>query len=134
MLKIQRLNLDNSWLLEIGESKILIDPWLHGEEVDYFPWFNKQWHRTPPIGYEELPEFDFVLITQKYPDHYHKETLKKINPKNLVVPKSIVKSCQNLLPESKIIPFNSGVQSAFDSKVNIHFFQRKEKLTQFMML
>lgn len=128
MMKIQRLNLDNSWWIQLGETKILVDPWLHGEEVDYFPWFNTQWHRTTPISYEELPEFDFVLITQKYPDHYHKETLKKINPKKLIVPKSIAKSCQKLLPESEVVPFNSGVSKAFDSEVNIYFLSTKRKI------
>lgn len=128
MMKIQRLNLDNSWWIQLGQTKILVDPWLHGKEVDYFPWFNTQWHRTHPIDYNSLPEFDFILITQKYPDHYHKETLKKINPKKLIVPKSIAKSCQKLLPESEIVPFNNGVESAFGSDANIHFLSTKRKI------
>ena len=80
MISIQRLNMDNSFFVEINGWKLLIDPWLEGTEVDFFPWFNTQWHRTPPLPYEELPAYDTVLITQKYPDHYHEKTLKKLNP------------------------------------------------------
>ena len=50
-MKIQRLNMDNTWLLEMEGLRILVDPWLEGEEIDYFSWFNTQWHRTKPISY-----------------------------------------------------------------------------------
>ena len=56
--------MDNSWCLGLGGKRFLIDPWLEGVEVDYFSWFNTQWHRTPPLSYSELPAFDAVLITQ----------------------------------------------------------------------
>ena len=39
---LQRLNMDNSWFLDLGGCRLLIDPWLEGQEVDYFPWFNTQ--------------------------------------------------------------------------------------------
>jgi hypothetical protein len=37
---LQRLNMDNSWYLELSRLRLLIDPWLEGTEVDFFPWFN----------------------------------------------------------------------------------------------
>jgi L-ascorbate metabolism protein UlaG (beta-lactamase superfamily) len=100
---IQRLNMDNSWFIEINGLKLIVDPWLEGTEVDFFPWFNTQWHRTKPLDYADLPAYDAVLITQKYPDHYHKSTLKKLNPSLLIVPSSIEKSVRRLLPDSKIV-------------------------------
>jgi L-ascorbate metabolism protein UlaG (beta-lactamase superfamily) len=48
-MNIQRLNMDNSWRLEFGGKSVLIDPWLMGVEVDYFSWFNTQWHKTAPV-------------------------------------------------------------------------------------
>ena len=62
MIQVQRLNMDNSLFLEISGWKVLIDPWLEGTEVDFFGWFNTQWHRTPPLPYEQIPAFDTVLI------------------------------------------------------------------------
>lgn len=95
--------MDNSWLLTMDKCRLLIDPWLMGIEVDYFPWFNTQWHKTPPISIEEISDYDAVLITQKYPDHFHLETLKKLRPKKIIAPKSIEKKLRANLPESDII-------------------------------
>ncbi len=89
MASIQRLNMDNSWMLTIGGKRILIDPWLVGEEIDFFSWFNTQWHKTKPIELDKIGNFDCVLITQKYPDHFHLETLKLLKPAHLLVPESI---------------------------------------------
>ncbi len=96
MIYFQRLNMDNSFFIEMSGWKILIDPWLEGTEVDYFEWFNMQWHRTPPLPYSDIPDFDTVLITQKYPDHFHIKTLKKLAPKHIIGPKSLenkLKTC-----------------------------------------
>ncbi|MDN3204307.1 MBL fold metallo-hydrolase [Algoriphagus sediminis] len=103
MIKIQRLNLDNSWFLQINELRLLIDPWLEGTEVDFFSWFNTQWHRTKPLSFQDVPEFDAVLITQKYPDHFHKETLKKLQPQKVIAPSSIQKALKKILPEAEIV-------------------------------
>lgn len=101
-MTIQRLNMDNSWFIEINGLKLLVDPWLAGEEVDYFRWFNTQWHRTPPIALSLLPEYHAVLVTQIYPDHYHKQTLLQLNPSRIVAPKSIQKSLKQLLPNAEV--------------------------------
>ncbi len=91
--------MDTSLFLEIGGFKVLIDPWLEGAEVDFFSWFNTQWHRTAPMPFEELPDFDAVLITQKYPDHFHLETLKKLAPSRIIAPKSLEKKIRKNIPE-----------------------------------
>jgi L-ascorbate metabolism protein UlaG (beta-lactamase superfamily) len=119
---IQRLNMDNSWLIGLDGLTILVDPWLEGTEIDFFPWFNTQWHRTKPLDYSDLPKFDAVLITQKYPDHYHKVTLKKLNPSLVIVPSSIEKNIKKLLPEAEIISL--GKKSDFFQRngVKINFF------------
>ncbi len=103
MIKIQRLNLDNSWFLQINELRLLIDPWLEGTEVDFFSWFNTQWHRTKPLAFEDVPEFNTVLITQKYPDHFHKLTLQKLQPKKIIAPASIQKALKKILPEAEVV-------------------------------
>ncbi len=128
MIEIQRLNMDNSWFININGTRILIDPWLLGAEVDFFPWFNKQWHRTPPIDLEQVPTFDWVLITQKYPDHFHPETLNQLPIKRMVVPKSIEKKAKKVLPQVEIINFNNGLPMLFGSSVNLHFLPSKRRI------
>ena len=97
---LQRLNMDNTWFLDFGGVRILVDPWLKGAEVDYFSWFNKQWHRTSPVSIEDVPPYDLVLITQKYPDHFHPETLSLLSPERLLVPQSIEEKVRKVCPKA----------------------------------
>jgi len=101
-MHLQRLNMDNSWHLALQDVRILIDPWLEGTEVDFFPWFNTQWHRTPPVDYAEVPPYDLVLITQKYPDHFHRQTLARLKPRRLLVPASVAAEVRRILPDAEV--------------------------------
>lgn len=127
-MTIQRLNMDNSWRLEFAGKSILIDPWLKGEEVDYFSWFNTQWHRTKPISPSEVIDFDLVIITQKYPDHFHPETLLDLQPENLLVPKSIEKKVRKLLPNATVLNFNDSPTNIFNSYINVHFLPTSRRI------
>ncbi|MDJ1169667.1 MBL fold metallo-hydrolase [Roseofilum sp. BLCC_M154] len=72
----------NSWLLELGGQKILIDPWLFGPLVfGNLPWLFKGYRpqdRTLPEG------VDLIILSQGLEDHAHPQTLKQLN-KNLPV-------------------------------------------------
>lgn len=127
-MRIQRLNMDNTWFLEFDGLKLLIDPWLEGTEIDFFPWFNTQWHRTKPMDYTDLPAFDAVLITQKYPDHYHKQTLLKIKPALVIVPKSIEQSIRKLLPASKVFVLDKKQPIFEKNGVKISFYPTSRKI------
>ena len=67
----------NGWLIELDKTRILIDPWLHGDLT--FPpgdWLIKG-ELTKEI---DIPgEIDFLLLTQGQPDHAHPPTLEKID-------------------------------------------------------
>jgi L-ascorbate metabolism protein UlaG (beta-lactamase superfamily) len=128
MLTLQRLNLDNSWYLEIGNLRLLIDPWLEGAEIDYFPWFNTQWHRTKPIKYHDLPSYDAVLITQKYPDHFHKITLARLQPKKVICPRSVKKRLEKLLPHAEVIGMGKKCRFIESEGVTIHFLPTPRKI------
>jgi hypothetical protein len=80
--------MDNSWMISIDGLRLLIDPWLVGPEIDYFSWFNTQYHRTAPVPIPEIGLFDWAVITQSYPDHCHQETLEIIHPSNIFCPAS----------------------------------------------
>ena len=101
-MRLQRLNMDNSWALNVGGVEVLVDPWLEGVEVDYFGWFNTQWHRTAPLAYDALPAYDHVLSTQKYADHFHAVTLERLNPASVIAPKSLGTKLSRLLPKATL--------------------------------
>lgn len=128
MIQVQRMNMDNSLFLEISGLKIIIDPWLEGTEVDFFKWFNTQWHRTAPLPYSDIPEFDTVLITQKYPDHFHIETLKKINPKHIVAPKSLKNKIRKLLPHATLLVLDAIENQVEVNNVTITFLPTHRKI------
>lgn len=127
-MQIQRLNMDNSWFIDFRGTRMLVDPWLTGKEVYLFPWFNAQWHRTRPLDPEAVPPFDMVLITQKYADHFHKETLKLLGPKRIALPQSVAGTCRKWLPEADLVSFNQGVQRLFGTNINLHFFPTRRKI------
>ena len=120
--------MDTSLFLEIGGWRLLIDPWLEGTEVDFFGWFNTQWHRTEPISFEELPDYDVVLITQKYPDHFHLETLKKLTPSHIIAPRSLEKRIRKSLPDSKLTLMDADHSAIEIGEVRLTFFPSQRKV------
>tara|TARA_B100000700_G_scaffold324854_1_gene432072 strand:+ start:195 stop:926 length:732 start_codon:yes stop_codon:yes gene_type:complete len=66
----------NSWLIELDNTRILIDPWLSGDLT--FP--PGDWLIKGTLSKEiEVPfDVDFLLLTQGQPDHAHPPTLGKI--------------------------------------------------------
>jgi L-ascorbate metabolism protein UlaG (beta-lactamase superfamily) len=67
----------NSWLWEIGEKRILVDPWLVGPLVfGNLPWLFKGERRSP----RSIPEnIDLILLSQGLPDHAHPPTLAQLD-------------------------------------------------------
>lgn len=107
MLEVQRLNMDNSWWIQWHGCNILLDPWLMGYEIDFFPWFNKQKHKTPPITPEQIPDYDVIIISQKYPDHFHLETLNHLDPHvPIIAPKAVIKKMKRIQEDRIYIPLN----------------------------
>jgi len=68
---------NNSWLWEIADQKILVDPWLVGSlTFGNAGWLFKGDKSQPqPIP----PEVDFILLTQGLEDHAHPATLKVLD-------------------------------------------------------
>jgi L-ascorbate metabolism protein UlaG (beta-lactamase superfamily) len=68
----------NSWLLELGQQRILIDPWLVGSLIfGNLPWLFKG-DRSNPLA--SLPDkIDLILLSQGLEDHAHKPTLEKLD-------------------------------------------------------
>jgi L-ascorbate metabolism protein UlaG (beta-lactamase superfamily) len=73
----------NSWLIEIGNQKILLDPWL----VDSFIFNNWDWlFKGSRPKDRPIPEnIDLILLSQGLEDHAHPPTLKRLNRQLKVV-------------------------------------------------
>ncbi|WP_448604870.1 MBL fold metallo-hydrolase [Thermoleptolyngbya sp.] len=68
---------NNSWLIDLDNVRILLDPWLVGPlTVGNQEWLLKVTHRTPPT----IPAgVDLILLSQGLEDHAHVETLKALD-------------------------------------------------------
>ena len=73
----------NGWLLEFGEIRILIDPWLNGD-LSFPP---GDWLIKGELSKDIEPpkDINFLLLTQGQPDHAHSPTLNKIEKSVSVV-------------------------------------------------
>ena len=107
MIQLQRLNRDSSWWFQVGGLRLVVDPWLVGPEVDYFAWFNTQFHGSPPVPVEGVPDHDVVLITQKYTDHLHPETLRSLDPKEVWVVAEGAAKIRSILPNAAVREFSA---------------------------
>lgn len=67
----------NSWLVELGQQRILIDPWLVGSLVfGNLTWLFKGQRRQP---LEQIPDkIDLIILSQGLEDHAHKPTLEQL--------------------------------------------------------
>lgn len=67
----------NSWLIELGGKRILLDPWLVGKlTFGNLPWFfqgSKTVERSIP------DRIDLILLSQGLPDHAHPPTLEVLD-------------------------------------------------------
>jgi L-ascorbate metabolism protein UlaG (beta-lactamase superfamily) len=67
----------NSWLIEMGGKRVLLDPWLVGSLVfGNLPWLFKGDHPNP----QPIPgDIDLILLSQGLPDHAHVPTLNRLD-------------------------------------------------------
>lgn len=67
----------NSWLLELGGKRILLDPWLVGA----LTFGNLNWlFKGQRLNDRPIPnDIDLILLSQGLEDHAHPETLKKLD-------------------------------------------------------
>ena len=68
---------NNSWLIELGGQRILLDPWLVGSLVfSNLPWLFKGEHTQP----RSIPDrIDLILLSQGLEDHAHPLTLQQLD-------------------------------------------------------
>ncbi len=85
----------NSWLIELGGKRILLDPWLVGNlSFGDLPWL---FQGTKTVDRPIPTNIDLILLSQGLPDHAHPPTLKVLDRSIPVVGSpSAAKVVQNL--------------------------------------
>lgn len=85
-----RLNLDASWVLRAGPTRLVFDPWLVGDGVAGGRWFSVQTLQGPVVSPCDVGEVDAVVLSQGFADHAHAETLSRLPgvPRLLTVPEA----------------------------------------------
>lgn len=107
----------NSWLIEIAQLRILLDPWLVDSLVfANSPWFYEGKKRTQ----RPIPDnIDFILLSQGLEDHAHTPTLKQLNHSlPVVASENATKVCQEL-GYQEIHTLKHGESYIFADKVEI---------------
>ena len=107
----------NSWLIEIGQCRILLDPWIVGSLV----FGNQKWlFEGKKTSSHEIPKnIDFILLSQGLEDHAHPPTLKKLDHSLPVVASpNGAKVCQEL-GYQKITSLSHGETYIFADKIEI---------------
>jgi len=107
----------NSWLLEMGDQNILIDPWLVGSltfgNLDWL--FKGSRSQDRPI-----PEkIDLILLSQGLEDHAHPPTLKQLNRDIPVVASTNAAKVVNQLNYQKVNSLAHGETFTLNGSVEI---------------
>lgn len=96
----------NSWLIEIADRRLLIDPWLVGPLVfGNFTWLFKGERRSP----RSIPEnIDGIILSQGLEDHAHPPTLAKLDKNIPVIGSPNAAQVAQKLGFINITPLNHG--------------------------
>jgi L-ascorbate metabolism protein UlaG (beta-lactamase superfamily) len=110
----------NSWLIEIGKQRILIDPWL----VDSLTFSNLDWlFKGSRIQERPIPEnIDLILLSQGLEDHAHPPTLKQLDKNIQVVASPNAAKVVEQLAYTKVITLNHGETFTLNNQLEIKAF------------
>ena len=106
----------NGWLIELDQTRILIDPWLNGNLT--FP--PGDWLIKGELSKQiDIPkEIDYILLTQGQPDHAHPPTLHKIDKGITVIASKSASNVVRQIGFTKINSLKPG-ETFKDGRINI---------------
>jgi L-ascorbate metabolism protein UlaG (beta-lactamase superfamily) len=107
----------SSWLWEIGNQRILVDPWLVGSlTFGDAEWFLKGFYTE---AYPIPENIDLILLSQGLPDHSHPPTLKQLDHQIPVVASPKAAKVVEELGYTDITPLNFGESFTLNNQVKI---------------
>ena len=107
----------NSWLIEIANKRILLDPWL----VDDLFFGNMPWlFRGKKLTQRPIPEnIDLILLSQGLEDHAHPPTLKKLDRNLPVVASPNATKVVKELGYTQVTTLEHGEKFTLDKQIEI---------------
>ena len=107
----------NSWLIELDETRILLDPWLVGD----LTFGNASWFfKVTKNNVYPIPEnIDLILLSQGLEDHAHPPTLKELDHNIPVVASPNAEKVVQQLGYSTIISVAHGESYTIKEQVEI---------------
>lgn len=111
---------NNSWLFDIADKTILLDPWL----TDDLVFNNQKWlfRGIKQKSYALPPKIDLILLSQGLDDHSHIPTLKQLDHAIPVVASPNAAKVVQKLGYSEVNILNHGETYRFDSHFEITAF------------
>ncbi|MDF5707102.1 MAG: MBL fold metallo-hydrolase [Nostoc sp. S4] len=110
----------NSWLLEIGGKRILIDPWLVGSLI----FSNLDWlFKGSRSQNRPIPEnIDLIVLSQGLEDHTHPPTLKQLDHNIKVVASPNAAKVVQQLGYTQVTTLAHGETFTLDNQIQIKAF------------
>ncbi|MEA5554059.1 MBL fold metallo-hydrolase [Anabaena cylindrica UHCC 0172] len=107
----------NSWLIEIGGNRILLDPWLIGSlTFNNLDWLFKGYR----LQDRPIPEnIDLILLSQGLEDHAHPQTLKQIDKNIQVVASPNAAKVVEKLGYTQVTTLNHGETFVLNNQLEI---------------
>lgn len=107
----------NSWLIELADKRILLDPWLVGElTFGNIGWLLKGKRSSD----RTIPEnIDLILLSQGIEDHAHPETLKRLDRSIPVVASPSAAKVVQAMGYSSVTTLKPGESYAIDQFIQI---------------
>ena len=107
----------NSWLIEIEEQRILLDPWLVGKLIfANLPWLITGKKNNLPAIPEKI---DLILLSQGLEDHAHTATLKELDRNLPVVASPNATKIVRELGYSQVTCLDHGESFTLNNRVEI---------------
>lgn len=76
-MHLRRLDDYQSWMIEVGDKKVAIDPWLRDELVlPPGPWMFRRTRTLPPGGPQAIAGADALVLSAPFGDHCDEATLE----------------------------------------------------------
>jgi len=106
-MQLTKLNADSSWFWTIDGLRVLVDPWFTESQVDFHPWFSRQFHLDEQPSVAAIPKPDYIFISHRYTDHCNRETLLQLDANiPLIALQSILKKIEAWGHFKKLIPLS----------------------------
>ncbi len=108
----------NSWTIDLGGKRILLDPWLVGElvfaELDWLFAGKRDRDRAIPDN------IDFILLSQGLEDHAHRPTLQQLDRDLPVIGSQNAAKAVTELGYHNVTALGHGDRYVFENAIEIH--------------